>query len=495
MCAIRHNRFVGRIPHNPQPAKDRKRTAYAVLLGSDPAFCHWSIVMSHSLEPIISVSGLRGIVGQSLTPLIAARYAAAFAAELPAGSVVITRDGRTSGAMLSTAISGALQAMGRKVIDAGIAATPTMGVLVREHQAAGGIQVSASHNPAEYNGLKLFAATGRVIPAAAGVAVLRRYQSGDLPWADFADVGSAQVCSDSVQGHWTLINRIVDVHLIQRRRLTVLLDANHGAGSILARRMLEELGCHVKILGGDPNGRFDHPPEPTEENLSGVLAAVVDMKAQVGFCQDPDADRLAVIDENGRYLGEEYTLAMCVDHALRRHKGPIVTNCSTSRMSEDLATKYGVPFHRSAVGEANVVDKMLEVDAVLGGEGNGGVIDPRVGLVRDSFVGMALLLEAMASRDRPISQLADELPRYSIVKTKIPLPSEKLATGLKSLSQHFTGATCDYMDGVRFDWPNKWLLVRASNTESIVRAIAEAPTAEEARRLCVDAANILATTV
>ena len=185
----------------------------------------------------------------------------------------------------------------------------------------------------------------------------------------------------------------------------------------------------MKILGGDPNGRFEHPPEPTEENLAGVLAAVRENNAAVGFCQDPDADRLAVIDENGRYLGEEYTLAMCVDHVLRRRKGPIVTNCSTSRMSEDLAAKYGVPFFRSAVGEANVVDKMLETGAVLGGEGNGGVIDPRVGLVRDSFVGMALLLEAMAARDRPISALADELPRYSIVKTKITCRADKVAAG------------------------------------------------------------------
>jgi phosphomannomutase len=448
--------------------------------------------MNTSAEPIISVSGLRGVVGESLTPLVAARYAAAFAAELPAGAVVITRDGRTTGAMLAAAITAALQAMGRKVIDAGIAATPTTGVLVREQQAVGGIQISASHNPAQYNGLKLFSAAGRVIPSADGAAVLARYRSGELPWVDHGRVGNAQTCSDSSEPHWRLIRRIVDVHLIERRRLTVLLDANHGAGSILARRMLEELGCRVKILGGDPNGRFEHPPEPTEENLSGLLAAVKESSANIGFCQDPDADRLAVIDENGRYLGEEYTLAMCVDHVLRRRKGAIVSNCSTSRMSEDLAAKYGVPFHRSAVGEANVVDKMLETGAILGGEGNGGVIDPRVGLVRDSFVGMAMLLEAMAARDRPISELADELPRYSIVKTKITLAPGNVSAGMEALQRHFTGATCDCLDGVRFDWPGKWLLVRASNTEPIVRAIAEAATADEARRLCDESAKVLA---
>ncbi len=447
--------------------------------------------MTTSAEPIITVSGLRGIVGQSLTPLVAARYAAAFAAGLPSGAVVVSRDGRATGAMLSAAVTGALLGLGRKVIDAAVAATPTLGVLVREYQAAGGIQISASHNPAEYNGLKLFSPDGRVIPAREGAPVIERYRSGEFPWADHAQVGSSQTCSDTVQAHCKLISRIVDTKLVRRRKFTVLLDSNHGAGSLVARRVLEELGCRVKILGGDPNGRFDHLPEPTEENLAEVLPAVTQAKAAVGFCQDPDADRLAVIDERGRYLGEEYTLALCVDHVLRRRKGAVVTNCSTSRMAEDLAGKYGVPFFRSAVGEANVVDKMLETGAVIGGEGSGGVIDPRVGLVRDSFVGMALILESMAARDLPVSQLADELPRYAMVKTKIGIPSDRMAATLDTLKTHFDSAMCDCMDGSRFDWPGKWLLVRASNTEPIVRVIVEAPTADEARQLCDEAARIL----
>ncbi len=444
--------------------------------------------MTIAAEPIITVSGLRGVVGQSLTPLVAARYAAAFAAGLPSGTVVVSRDGRATGAMLSAAVTGALLGLGRKVIDAAVAATPTLGVLVREYKAAGGIQISASHNPAEYNGLKLFSADGRVIPAREGAPVIERYQSGEFPWADHAQIGSSLTCSDTVQSHCKLISRIVDAKLVRERKFKVLLDSNHGAGSLVARRVLEELGCRVKILGGDPNGRFDHLPEPTEENLADVLPAVTHAKAAVGFCQDPDADRLAVIDERGRYLGEEYTLALCVDHILRRRKGPVVTNCSTSRMSEDLATKHGVPFFRSAVGEANVVDKMLETAAVIGGEGSGGVIDPRVGLVRDSFVGMALILEAMAARDLPVSQLADELPRYAMVKTKIAVPTDRIAAALDTLKAHFDSATCDCMDGSRFDWPGKWLLVRASNTEPIVRAISEAPTADEARRLCDESA-------
>jgi phosphomannomutase len=363
--------------------------------------------------------------------------------------------------------------------------------LVREHHAAGGVQISASHNPPEYNGFKLFSELGRVIPAEQGLKVLDRYRKGNLAWVTHESIGHLVTISDTYTAHWQLLQQIVDVQLIRKKRLTVLLDANHGSGSKLARRMLEELGCRVKILGGEPNGRFEHPPEPTEENLRSVFDAVKNLKADVGFCQDPDADRLAVIDETGKYLGEEYTLALCVDHVLRRRKGPIVTNCSSSRMTADLCAKYKVPYFRSAVGEANVCDLMIEQKAILGGEGSGGVIDPRVGYVRDSFVGMAMLLEALASRDKPMSQLAAELPQYSIAKTKISFPNAALHAGYAALEKHFSGAAVDKLDGLRLDWDNKWLLIRASNTEPVVRAIAEAPTTAEAAKLCKEASEVL----
>jgi phosphomannomutase len=261
--------------------------------------------------------------------------------------------------------------------------------------------------------------------------------------------------------------------------------------------LLKRLGCNAKILGGKPDGLFDHTPEPTAENLSGVLPEVNRAGADIGFCQDPDADRLAIIDEQGRYLGEEYTLALCVDHVLRRVKGPVVTNCSTSRMTEDLATKHGVPFYRSAVGEANVVDEMLLRQAVLGGEGNGGVIDPRVVMVRDSFVGVALVLDAIAARDLSVSALAAELPRYAIWKAKIELPRENVPAALDALERKFSDATSDRLDGLRLDWRRaddngSWLLVRGSNTEPIVRIIAEAPALGEAQRLCGESAQVIA---
>jgi phosphomannomutase len=443
-------------------------------------------------ELIISVSGLRGIVGESLTTQIAARYVEAFIAELPPGPLVVGRDGRASGAMFAEAIGEVLTRAGRHMLDAGVAATPTIGVLVRDLRAVGGVQISASHNPPEYNGLKLFSAAGRVIPAPQGQGVLDRFrnqQKSPLSGASpaVASDGAPQAISDCISAHLELIDATCNVERIRARRFRVLLDANHGAGGALGQALLEHLGCQPTILGGTPDGAFAHPPEPTEANLATVLAEVVNARAAVGFCQDPDADRLAIVDERGRYIGEEKTLALCVEHVLASgRRGPVVTNCSTSRMSEDLAHKYGAPFYRSKVGEANVVDLMLQHNAVIGGEGNGGVIDPRVGLVRDSFVGMALVLDAMAARDAAVGTLADGLPPYAIHKSTIAVASGELPAALDALERELgRGAAADQLDGLRLDWPDgAWLLVRPSNTEPIVRAIAEAPTADQARELC-----------
>lgn len=443
-------------------------------------------------ELIISVSGLRGIVGQSLTAEVAGRYAAAFASTLPPGPVVLTRDGRSHGPMLAEAIAAALTSAGRPVLDAGPAATPTTGILVRAEQCAGGVQISASHNPPEYNGIKLFSAEGRVIPAEAGEAVRQRYLAGEAPPAA-EEPGTVEQLHNSVTAHLMAIEDAVDVDLIRSKQFRVLLDANHGAGAVLGQPLLELLGCEVTVLGAEPDGQFAHTPEPTAENLASVLPKVTELGAAVGFCQDPDADRLALIDERGRYVGEEYTLALCVEHVLSQDPGPVVTNCSTSRMTQDIAERHGVAFHHSAVGEANVVNKMIEVEAMLGGEGNGGVIDPRIGPVRDSFIGMALTLEALATRGEPLSKLIDELPRYAIHKAKVTVARDQISAALDALAAHFTDATADRTDGLRLDWPaeKKWLLVRASNTEPIVRIFCEAATAEEAKKVADEAASVM----
>jgi phosphomannomutase len=431
------------------------------------------------------------VIGGGLDPLVAIRYSAAFVAGLPTGPILVSRDGRATGRMLADAVRSSLCAMGRTVLDADVAATPTTGVLVRQHGAAGGIQVSASHNPPEYNGLKLFTAEGCVISADQGREVLERYRSDHVAWSRYDAVGDCRRIEDTVGKHCSLVLATVDVERIRRRRFRVLLDSNHGAGSLLGRRLLAELGCEATLVGQTPDGNFAHPAEPIGANLQGVRKQVTRAGADVGFCQDPDADRLAVIDERGRSIGEEYTLALCLDHVLRASPGPVVTNCSTSRMPEDLAKKYGVPFYLSPVGEANVTAGMRAHHAVFGGEGNGGPIDPRVGYVRDSFVGIALILDAMAAREMKVSELADELPRYEIHKTKLKLSRDRTPAVLDLLEQHFEDAKADRMDGLRLDWPGKWLLIRASNTEPIVRVIAEAATKEDSQRLCHEAGQVI----
>jgi len=445
-------------------------------------------------ELIISVSGLRGIVGETLTPEVAIRYACAFAGVLGEGPVVVARDGRTTGRMLANAVFSGLCAAGRDVIDANIAATPTVGVLVRKQGAAGGIQISASHNPPPYNGLKLFNREGRILTAAAGDDVIRRYHAGQTAWAGHERMGQVTRCEDVVGEHEALVLAIVDVERIRSKRFRVFLDSNHSSSAVLGWRILDRLGCDLIQVGAEPDGQFSHPLEPTEENLAGVCHQVDAAGASVGFFPDPDGDRLALVDEMGRYIGEEYTLALCVDHVLSQRPGAAVANAATSRMSEDVCRRYGVPFFRSRVGEANVVELMRAKNAVLGGEGNGGVIDPRVGYVRDGFVGMALVLDAMAARNMKLSELVGMLPRYHIQKEKMSFDRQKLPLAVEILKKRFPDAQLDESAGTRFNWADKWLLLHPSNTEPIVRIIAEAKSRNETEALCHKAAEAMAST-
>jgi len=430
---------------------------------------------------IVSVSGLRGIVGESLTTEVAVRYAAAFAETLPPGPIVIGRDGRASGPLLLGAIRDYLTGVGRDVIDCGVAATPTIGIVVRETTAAGGIQISASHNPAAYNGMKLFSRAGRVLSAAAGKKVLAGFesQSGHEATQPLARAEGTVRAFDGTAAHVKLVADTIDVASIRRRRPRVWLDSGHGAGSRVAKPLLEHLGCEVVVEGGEPDGHFEHLPEPTAENLAAWLPRIRQQHADVGFFQDPDADRLAIATADGRYIGEEATLALAVEAVLAKRPGPIVVNCSTSGMAAAIAARHGVACHVSAVGEANVVEKMIATGAVLGGEGNGGVIDPRVVFVRDSFVAMALVLERMCAGDTltSIDALARGLPQFVMKKTKVDLSPEirgpALVAALARIEQAFPEAKPDRLDGLRLDWPGGWLLVRASNTEPIVRLVAE----------------------
>ncbi len=441
-------------------------------------------------NPIISVSGLRGILGESLSPVVAMQYVTAFSSILRPGAVLITRDGRSSGKMLADAIQAALLAVGRNVIYADVAATPTTGVLVRDLQAAGGIQISASHNPVEYNGIKLFGEEGRVLGDVAGQQVMDAMQR-EPDWVAQQFIGQPSVIADTTSQHLDLVLDTVDVEVIRSHNYKVVLDSNHGAGSLLGRRMLLDLNTNLVLLGGTADGQFEHAAEPTADNLEGVARYAASLQPDIVFCQDPDADRLAIIDESGRYIGEEYTLALTLQRRLMQQTGDCVINCATSRMSIDIAEQLGCQCHLSAVGEANVCDLMQSVGAIYGGEGNGGPIDPRVGYVRDSFVAMAQVLELMAITGKPVSALVDALPRYSIRKAKSDVDRGKLPEIYNALKREYADAKVSDMDGIRFDWADRWLLIRPSNTEPIVRLIAEAANDERSQQLIDSATNIV----
>jgi phosphomannomutase len=437
---------------------------------------------------IASISGLRGIVGDGLDPVVAAEFAAAYASRCEPGAIVIGHDGRISSRVFYPAVSAAVAATGRDVWLGGAAATPSLGVLVRQRRAAGGIQISASHNPPQYNGLKFFQPRGMVLSPEQGQDVLACWRDKGFSWASWASLGQIREIEDPVGLHLERVLEVVDVAAIRRRAFVVGLDACHGSGGHLAAKLLRKLGCRPWIVGGEPDGQYDHPPEPTERNLGEFSSIVPAVGAAVGFAQDPDADRLAIVDETGRYIGEELTLALAATRRLLQSRGPIALNLSTSKVTEEIARRAGCPVIRTPVGEINVVEAMLEQQAILGGEGNGGVIDPRIGYVRDSFVGMALVLDLLASDDRKLSEWVQTLPRFYMVKDQHPLGSggaEPAAVGTfwDRLAEAHPEARSDRRDGLRLEWDDRWVHVRASNTEPIVRVIAEASSEAEARQL------------
>jgi phosphomannomutase len=418
------------------------------------------------------------------------QFASALGTYTRGGTIVLGRDGRPSGDMLRHAVLAGLLSAGCTVEDVGVAPTPTVGLAVRRAGAAGAMQITASHNPAPWNGLKLFGDDGRVLNPVKGKQVQQIFETGDFYRQPWNQLGRVRENGLALEWHRDRVLELVDARKIRDRVFNVLLDANGGAGGPLGRSLLGALGCAVTPLGCDANGVFAHEPEPTAENLTSVCPRVPAAAASVGFVLDPDADRLALIDETGRYIGEELTLALAVLFRLRQERGPVVINMSTSRLVEDICKQFGVDCHRSAVGEANVVDRMQETGAVIGGEGNGGVIDPRVGWVRDPFIGMGLILNLLAE-GRSLSAVVGQLSMYNIVKTKFPADPLRLPRWLEAMQHHWPEAGVNKLDGLRLDWPDRWLHVRPSNTEPIVRVIAEAPTTDQAEELCRQAGGLL----
>jgi phosphomannomutase len=440
---------------------------------------------------ILSISGLRGVIGDGLDPVYITQFAAALGTMFRGGRVILSRDGRSTGEMVRHAVVSGLLATGCEVLDAGICTTPTCGVLVRHHDAVGGLQITASHNPVQWNGLKPFSADGSVFNADLGRQLLDLLAGPTAQWTSHSDLGTLVQLPSSSAVHIERVLSLVDTQRIRERRFRVVLDCNHGSGGVCGPQLLEALGCDVVTLGGTPDGKFAHPPEPLAKNLGGLCDAVREHQADAGFAQDPDADRLAIVDNQGRYIGEELTLALAADFVLQNRQGAVVVNESTSRVTADIAARYGCEFHRSFVGEANVCAEMRRVNAVLGGEGNGGVIEPAVGYVRDSLVSMAYVLAGLVEKSTSLSEWSDSLPQYVIVKDSLTCPASAVPAACEALRKRFADATAKDGDGLRLDWNDRWLHVRSSNTEPIVRVIAEAPEEASASTLVRDARAIV----
>ena len=439
---------------------------------------------------MVSVSGVRGRVGDGLTPEVIAWFAAAFGAYArrrgPGHTVVIGRDSRVSGAMFARAATAALQAAGCDVVDGGIAATPSVQLAVEELHAAGGLAVTASHNPIEWNALKFIGPSGMFLDADEGKE-MRALLDGEIPRATWKELGGWRQDEGAADRHVQRILSIpfVDVDLIRSKRFHVALDCVRGAGGTIFPRLLEALGCTVEAINLETDGLFPREPEPVAENLGELEDLVRRTGAVVGLATDPDVDRLSLVSEQGKAIGEDYTLALASKLVLRHRLGALVTNLSTSGLMDDVAREAGVELHRAPVGEINVARRMQAVDATVGGEGNGGVILPDVHLTRDAPVAAALILQLLAETGEPLSALAAGIGRYEIVKEKLPRPSQPLDAVYDALAARFPDAEADRQDGLRLWWPARraWAHLRPSGTEPIVRIICEAPTRDEAQQL------------
>lgn len=441
-----------------------------------------------------SVSGVRGIVGEGLTPPALVTHVNAFVQETGRGRILVGRDARDSGPLVEDLVCATLALCGCDAIKLGICSTPTVEMAVlADPQAVGGIILTASHNPAPWNALKFLDRDGLFLGPEAVARLFQRVDQSEFTWVPHTEMGRVVTGQDADLAHVEAILGLpqIDTKAIAARKLTVVVDAVNGATYRIAPLLLSKLGCTVETIHCTPDGTFPRIAEPVPEALADLGEAVRRHGADLGLAFDPDGDRLALVDETGAPLGEEATLALGVRHILSQAKGGVAVNLSTSRMSEDIAAQAGVPFRRTPVGEIHVAKAMLAHGDLVGGEGNGGLILPALHPGRDGLLAAAVVVSCLATSGRSLSQLAADLPRYSMVKTKFGLEGKSLVGAIAALKARFPDAQLDERDGLRLSWSDSWLHVRASNTEPILRAIAEAPTHEQAMSLCDAAREVL----
>jgi len=434
---------------------------------------------------MVSVSGIRGEVGSTLTPEVIQKYSIAFGTYLKGGKVILGRDSRVSGPFVSQIVKGCLIATGCQVIDIGIVPTPTVQMAIEHHKAAGGIAITASHNPIQWNGLKFMDHNGRFLSPDTADRVYAMGEQGDFELKEWSDLGSEVADTQANTRHVDEILKLpyIDQEKIKSKKFKVILDCVNGAGGLIVPELLEKLGCETIVINGEPSGRFAHTPEPVPENLSELCKTVIKEKADIGFAVDPDVDRCAIVDNTGNPIGEEYTLALAVKLVLSKKMGRVAVNMSTSRASEDITKYYNGMFVRSKVGEINVAEKMLEIEAIIGGEGNGGVILPELHLGRDAPLAVAMTLQYLAEFNGAIRDLFLSLPQYKMVKTKVSIEALDPDKVLSTMAEKYKNERVDLLDGVKIDFANSWVHLRKSNTEPIVRVISEAPDEKQAKEL------------
>lgn len=444
---------------------------------------------------MIGVSGVRGVVGQSFTPELASRFASAFSTFVKRGRVVVGRDSRPSGEMLKHAVMSGLVAGGSDVVDVGICATPTIQLAVEELGAAGGIAVTASHNPEEWNALKFVSSNGVFLNDAQGAELLRLYKKRLISYAGHRELGHVSRDGNASARH---ISRILALDFVDRtriaeRRFRVAIDCCNGAGCDAVKELVKALGCELYEIHSEPTGIFPRGAEPLAENLYALADKVCRDGVDVGFAFDPDADRMSLVDEKGNPLGEERTVCLSSAFVLGKLKGPVCTNVSTTAALEDIARSHGCKFYRSKVGEAHVVEKMKKTLSVVGGEGNGGVILPVLHYARDGILALALTLQFMAESRMKLSELDGSFPRYHMVKKKIDAGGIAAETVKEILLNRFRDGSISYMDGVRISWPGKWLHVRKSRTEPVVRVIVESSSIDDAASFAEEVSTLVRT--
>lgn len=431
----------------------------------------------------ISISGVRGVIGESLTPTLLTRFAQAFGTYVGARTIVIGRDPRTSGEMVKQAVIAGLLSSGCRILDIGMCPVPTIQLLVRHHRAHGGIAITASHNPAEWNALKFIGEGGFFLNSGQARELLDIYHQGEYTRVGGAETRRVAEVSGATDLHLQTIMEVLGPLPTRKKKIRVVLDACNGAGSLVGPKLLEALGAEVFTINVTPNGSFPRPAEPLAENLGDLCAAVKARQADVGFAQDMDADRLAIVSEDGVAIGEEYTLLLATLQVLDKNPGPVVANLSTTSALQEVVKRFGCSLFLSKIGEVNVTEEMQKRNAVVGGEGNGGVIYPRLNFARDSLVGMAVILHLLAETGQTITELVNSLPRFAMIKEKLVCPSDKISVVLRMLRREYAAYPMDLRDGVKVSLPNGWFLVRGSNTEPIIRVVAEAQSETTAREI------------